>query len=70
MNKEEFKKIQEQCPITCPQCRERWFALFDRVYIAKYGICFMCDDTIGEELDISSFDQKTKEVTEIIKKFS
>lgn len=64
---QEFEKIKQTNPISCPKCRERWFALFDRVYIAEYGICFMCDDTIDRNMNPAEFERKTQHVSQIIK---
>jgi hypothetical protein len=38
----------------CPVCNERFYAPFDKLYIAAYGKCFTCDDSTDGTADIRS----------------
>jgi len=31
-------------PVQCPNCPEKWFSPFDKLYVAAYGKCCTCEN--------------------------
>lgn len=50
-------EVTEKCheiaagpPVTCKECGEQWFSVFDKLFIAAYGMCVDCIP--GEEFEL------------------